>query len=196
MLFDTLLRINSSNIVEIFNEEEKFLNLINKKNKKFDLLFLDIQLSNSNSIDLLKKEKNSFKNVENIIIISSFCSPQLVQEVFNLGVKGYLTKNCSKKEIELAIKTILTGEKFICEYTKGVISKTFLTDDCKFPQLTPRESEVLKLMCNSLTSKEIALELNLSINTVQMYIKSLFNKFNLNRTTDLIIYAIKNGLNL
>ena len=57
------------------------------------------------------------------------------------------------------------------------------------------EKEILDLLCASRTAKEIAYDLDLSINTVQMYVKSLFKKTNQNRTTDLVLYAIKNGLN-
>jgi len=196
MLQDTLKSLFIDCTIELYEKENDFLSNILSYNRKYDFLFLDLQLKNTNSIEMLKNNLTILKYIKNILIVSSFCSPPLVQEAFGLGIKGYLSKNCSKKEIMEAISTIESGEKFVCQTTKSLISRTFLTEEHKFPQLTPREAEVLKLMCQGLTSKEIAFELNLSVNTVQMYVKSLFNKFSINRSTDLVIYAIKHGLNL
>ena len=98
-------------------------------------------------------------------------------------------------ELLEAFDDIKKGKIYISDFFKEQIIFSKASNREISISLTPREKEILDLLCASRTAKEIAYDLDLSINTVQMYVKSLFKKTNQNRTTDLVLYAIKNGLN-
>jgi DNA-binding NarL/FixJ family response regulator len=196
MLENSLTNLFANADIDIVNDLEQFKKKTQLIKKTYDFLFLDIQLKEENGIFLLENCPELFKSIKNIVIVSGLCSPPLVQTAFKFNARGYISKNCSIQELKEGIEQILKGEQFICKSTKEIISKDFLSQSNSFPKLTSREKEVLRHLCNSISTKEIASLMDLSTNTVQMFIKSLFLKFNINRTTDLVLYATKHGLNL
>lgn len=128
-------------------------------------------------------------------MLSSLGNSLTIKQALQIGAKGFLSKNCSVEEFIKAFETIGKGQIYISTSFQKELAQE---SACKqlIPKLTPRESEVLSYLCASYTAKEVAGKLHLSTNTVQIYVKSLFVKFKLNRTTDLVLYATKNKLNL
>ena len=110
------------------------------------------------------------------------------------GASGYLSKDTSADELKEAILTVFRGEPYVGESLRKKLVRNTLVEDRFLYNLSPREKEVLNFVCEGKTIKETAHIMELSANTVQTYYKTVLKKFNLNRTADLIVFAIRNGL--
>ena len=161
----------------------------------YNFVLLDIHISNQNGLVFLDNNKSLFKKGEKIIMLSSLGNSLTIKQALQIGAKGFLSKNCSVEEFIEAFETIGKGQIYISTSFQKELAQESAGKQL-IPKLTPREGEVLSYLCASYTAKEVAGKLHLSTNTVQMYVKSLFVKFKLNRTTDLVLYATKNKLNL
>jgi two-component system invasion response regulator UvrY len=89
---------------------------------------------------------------------------------------------------------VITGGQFISPALEKSLIKSIFTEDQHVFHLSPREKEVLSLVCSGRTIKEMAYDMALSAHTVQTYQKKIMKKFKVNRTADLIVFAIQNGL--
>jgi DNA-binding NarL/FixJ family response regulator len=119
--------------------------------------------------------------------------------MFQNGADGYLLKNTDKTEIELAIASVLHGKHYFSkDIASGIIHKALLKSDLngheKFKALNPREMEVLNLLYEECSSKEIAGRLFISERTVEFYRQSLIKKTGAKNIVGLIKYAICNEL--
>lgn len=128
----------------------------------------------------------------NTLIISSDNNRDTIRQSVNMGVKGYITKECSREEIALAIRSTARGEKFFCHKILDVI----LTPDAA-PQpalLTHRELEILGLLAKGYSTQRAADELNLSPHTIHTHRKSIIKKLSIKSPTEFVLHAIDFGL--
>lgn len=193
-LKNVLEQTNCNFVVEVFYDLKKFENSIKHRNS-FDYILLDVLMDDDNGILFYKSNPDYFSEKNNVILLTSVHSKSIVLENLSSGIKGFMCKNCDVNELLEAFDDIKKGKIYISDFFKEQIIFSKASNREISISLTPREKEILDLLCASRTAKEIAYDLDLSINTVQMYVKSLFKKTNQNRTTDLVLYAIKNGLN-
>lgn len=129
-----------------------------------------------------------------IIVLSSLIDPQTIKQAIRLGTNGYLPKNVSINELLEAIRTVNAGQQYIArDLTQTLINNIFVEEQVVH-YLSPREREVLQEICNGLSVKEIAYKLGLSAHTVHAYHRSTMKKLKVTKTTDLIVYAMQNGL--
>lgn len=133
-----------------------------------------------------------------ILVISSDHEKESIYKVLENGVHSYVTKSCGVEEIQDAIKATARGEKFFCtKVIDYLLEKSFAKEedkDCAPSPLTPREIEVVQLIAKGLIAKEIAGQLNLSTHTVYTHRKNIMKKLNLNTSSELVLYAVSNGL--
>lgn len=149
-----------------------------------------------------------YKSVENItsehqnikIIIIGSCYDIIdIRKLFNKGIKSYLDKNCRYDEFIKSINALLLNEIYICDHAKermiNFISheqekrKLHLRDP-----LTRREMEILKLICDGYSSKDISEKLFISINTVETHRKKILLKLNVKNTVGVVKYALENHI--
>ncbi len=135
----------------------------------------------------------------NILIISSDNNKSSITHALQLGVKGYLTKECSKEEVLMAIQSTAKGEKFFCHKILDIImEKHFPSGEeekvCDPTILTVRETEILKLIAGARSTQQIANDLHLSPHTVQTHRKSIIRKLNIKSPTEFVIYAMDLGI--
>ncbi len=148
------------------------------------------------SIDDLK-EATEFSKDTNVLIISGDNNKSSILDILQLGVKGYLTKECSKDEVLHAIHSTSIGEKFFCHKILDIImEKTFSPEPeaCDPTILTARETEILRYIANGYSTQRIADELHLSPHTVHTHRKSIIRKLNIKSPTEFVIYAIDLGI--
>jgi DNA-binding NarL/FixJ family response regulator len=160
-----------------------------------DLLIVDYNLHGFVTIDDLEKlTKNN--PALNILILSSDSDKASILKVLQLGVKGYVTKECSKDEVLMAVGSASRGEKFFCHKILEVLmEKHFSTEAATEPAiLTVRESEILTLIAKGRSSQQIADSLHLSPHTVQSHRKSIIRKLQIKSPTEFVIYAMDLGL--
>ena len=132
----------------------------------------------------------------NILIISDDQEKSSIYQVLEHGINSFLTKNCHEEEIIDAVNATAKGEKFFCTRVLNyLLEKSFGKEEtCSPTPLTPREIEIVKLTAKGLISKEIARELNLSIHTIYTHRKNILEKLSLKTSSELLLYAIQNGI--
>jgi DNA-binding NarL/FixJ family response regulator len=179
------------NTVQIYKSPEEFLS--STPVPWPDIIISDILMPAMSGIDLLTHFKKQNKKVK-VILLSSIQEVQTIKHAMRSGASGYLAKDTSPDELADAILTVYHGEPYVGESLQKSLIKNSFAEEQFVYNLSPREKEVLNWVCSGKTIKETAHEMNLSVNTVQTYYKSVLKKFNLNRTADLIVFALQNGL--
>jgi DNA-binding NarL/FixJ family response regulator len=113
-----------------------------------------------------------------------------------MGAKGYVTKNSSRDEFVNAILDVNAGNKFICEEIKNIVAQQELDDDSGHPDmnmLSKREIEVVQLIKEGLSSKEIARSLDISLKTVEVHRYNILRKLKLKNTASLVNFINVQG---
>jgi DNA-binding NarL/FixJ family response regulator len=163
---------------------------------KPDLLVVDYNIPGYVSLDDIKNaQKGSSKT--NILILSSDNNKATILEALQLGVKGYVTKECSLEEIDMAVQSTAKGEKFFCHKILDIIMEKHFNPEAENGDpsiLTIRETEILKLIAHGQSTQTIADDLHLSPHTVQTHRKSIIKKLNIKSPTEFVIYAMDLGL--
>ncbi|ERJ58890.1 response regulator transcription factor [Sphingobacterium paucimobilis] len=158
-----------------------------------DVLLLDINLSDSNGIDLIKPLRSQYPSMQ-IIILSVHNEYAVINTAFQEGALGYIQKNAGVEEILTGIKTVLYGDRFTCSQTKTIIDKKAKDGLSSVPKLTRREKEILVEAAMGLTTAQIAEKLFISPHTVESHRKNLIEKFKTSNLSSAIKLAIEYGL--
>ena len=124
-----------------------------------------------------------------ILILSMYAEENYIRNAFEAGAKGYLLKNAIEVDLTEAVKTVASGRR----YTSGLKPGEGQPAD-GFEMLTQREKQVLQLIAQGNSNKEIAAMLQLSVNTVSVHRANLMEALNIHRTAELVVYAIRKGL--
>lgn len=168
-----------------------------------DILVLDINMPVIGGIEVLKKIKK-LRNPPQIIVLSSYDDTRFIQEIVSLGARGFLSKSSAGNQIVRAIKTVYGGSEYFSDDVRKDLFKLMFgqtiregerpPENDETDSLTGREIDVLRLIVQEYSSVEIAEILNLSINTVTTYRKSLIKKTNVKNTVGLIKFALKHKI--
>lgn len=183
-----------TSIVGEVNKAEHLEDMLVKH--KPDLLIADYNLPNF----INKTHLQAVKNVSpetNILILSSDNNKSSILDILQIGVKGYVTKECSREEVMMAIQSTAKGEKFFCHKVLDIIMEKHFNPEPETSDpaiLTVRETEILKLIAHGNSTQAIADELHLSPHTVHTHRKSIIRKLNIKSPTEFVIYAIDLGL--
>ncbi len=154
----------------------------------------------NSSSNFLKEDIEIIRKVSpitNFLIISADESKTNIYKAIELGAVSFLTKECDKEEIVGAIYATAKGEKFLCHKVIDIIIEKHMHSDddyCKAFNLSLRETEIIKLTAKGWTAKIIAGHLFLSTHTVYTHKKNIMKKLKINSSSEMIIYAIQNGL--
>jgi DNA-binding NarL/FixJ family response regulator len=125
-----------------------------------------------------------------IIMLSMHSEETLVRQALSAGARGYVLKNALELDLAAAVKRVAAGEQVI---DPALIKPEPLPGE-RNRRLTPRELEVLQLICDGLSNKEIAVKLDLSANTVAVHRANIMNTLGVHKTAELVVYALQNGL--
>jgi two-component system invasion response regulator UvrY len=163
-----------------------------------DLVILDLDMPIMNgkqTAEWLKKNHAKHK----VLVLTLDTTDKTIIELFRLGIKGYLTKNCTADTLKDAIDSIVQEGYYHSELlTKAVISESNhrKTDEDLAAQITEKERRFINLLCDEkeYTYDEIASQMSVSRPTVENYRKSLFEKLNIRSKTGLVLFAIKHGI--
>ena len=172
-----------------------------------DLVLLDLNLQDMDGLEVLSHLKER-KNEVKVITMSIYDEPKIVKSAFKAGTYGYVLKSSSTNELHQAIKTVMEGETFMSIglsltnnsgmhsqfMHNGKLSASFEDRFIKKFKLTKREIEVLKLVGQAMSNKEIAKELYISDQTVSVHRKNIMKKLDVNNTASLIKFAFEHNL--
>jgi DNA-binding NarL/FixJ family response regulator len=123
-----------------------------------------------------------------ILILSMYSNENYFRNALESGANGYLLKNAIDVELPEAIRALAAGKRFISPSLQNP------PEDETFDKLTPREKEVLTMIAEGKSNKEIAALLNLSVNTVAVHRANLMDALNIHKSTELVLYAVRKGL--
>ena len=159
-----------------------------------DIILLDLNMPKMDGMLTLKNIKASYSNIK-VIILSNYHQSQLIKETRALGANGYVLKNGSKSDLIAAIETVNNGKFYFTEEEAKTESINVFADEfMKKHQLTKREVEIIKLVCQELNSKEIADKLFIAEFTVTTHRRNILSKLNIKNTPALINFAKQNGI--
>lgn len=163
-----------------------------------DVVIMDISMPDLNGIEAARQILGDSPRVK-IIALSMHSDSRFVKEVFKVGASGYLLKECAFEELANAIHTVSVDQIYLSPRITHVVlndylSKMSMTETSVFSVLTAREREVLQLMAEGKTTKEIAYSLDLSVKTVEAHRQKIMEKSNIHSVAELTKYAIREGL--
>jgi len=125
-----------------------------------------------------------------VLMLSMHSEETLVRQAMAAGARGYILKNAVDLDLAAAVKRAAAGDTVL---DPSVVRPAPLTGE-RARRLTPRETEVLQLICKGLSNREIAAQLDLSINTVAVHRANIMNALGVHKTAELVVYAMQNGL--
>jgi DNA-binding NarL/FixJ family response regulator len=165
---------------------------------KPDLVLLDIGMPNLNGLDAARQILAN-RSCARILILTMHHSHQVVKEILAAGARGFLLKSDAGRDLVTAIEAVQRNQTFFTSQVAQMVLDGYLNRDeveSKFTQdcLTPREREVVQLVAEGKTSKEVAVTLNLSVKTAETHRTNVMRKLDLHSVADLTLYAVRNGI--
>lgn len=182
------------NFVHEASNAEDALSFI-KKNE-IDLLITDISMPGMSGTELTKKIKQEFPNIK-VLVLSMFNDPAIVNEILQSEAEGYILKNTGKQELLSAISKIMDDGTYYSNEVMNILLKQNrkkLIEPNTKEQLTERETEILKLVCEEYTTAGIAEKLFISPRTVDTHRKNILEKTQSKTIVGLIKYAFENNI--
>jgi len=171
------------------------------KKYKPDLVVVDISLPDTNGIQLTREIRDLLPETR-IIIVSMHSKVDYIVEAFQAGATGYVVKESASEKLLKGLESVAKGEYFLDNAVSHQVVKALLKfpgkeakiTDADYGSLTPREQEIMRLLAEGLSAKEIAEKLFISPKTVENHRANIMNKLGLHSTMELVRYAAKLGL--
>jgi DNA-binding NarL/FixJ family response regulator len=165
---------------------------------KPDLVLMDIGMPNLNGIDAARQILANSPATP-ILILTMHYSQQVVQEVLAVGARGFLLKSDAGRDLVTAVEAVQHNRTFFTSQATEIVVDGYLNPERKEEQplrnrLTPRERQVVQLLAEGKTSKEVAVALNLSVKTAETHRTNIMRKLDLHSVADLTLYALRNGI--
>jgi DNA-binding NarL/FixJ family response regulator len=193
------LLLQSFPAIEVVGESGdgiKVIDLVRERHP--DIVLLDIAIPGLNGLDVTARVKEAFPDVQ-IIIVSMFASEEHVLKALRSGASGYLVKDAAAVELELAIHAVRHGETYLSPPISKQVVEKYLErvngeEKSSLELLTPRQREILQLIAEGYSNKEIARLLKVGVKTVETHRGQLMNRLSIHDVPGLVRYAIRVGL--
>lgn len=163
-----------------------------------NIVIMDINLPGINGIEATHQIRK-FSPASKILGVSLHTQPTYARKMMQKGASGYVTKNSSREEMFKAIMEIHNGKKYICEEIKNILSEQVISGEepqTGLNSLSQREIEIITLIKNGHSSKEIAESLNISVKTVEVHRYNILKKLNLKNAASLVNFINNSQLDL
>ena len=158
------------------------------RTKKPQIVLMDINMTPISGFEATEKIRKVSPGSK-VIGVSMHSQPAYAKKMLQIGARGYVTKNSSKEEMITAILEVHAGNKYICDEIKNNISELVLEENKDVPNvnaLTEREIQIINLIKEGQSSKEIALSLNISLKTVEVHRHNILKKLKLKNSASLV----------
>ena len=156
--------------------------------KRPQIVLMDINMTPISGFEATEKIRK-VSPASKIIGVSMHSQPAYAKKMLQIGARGYVTKNSSKEEMIKAILEVHNGNKYICDEIKNNISELVLEENKDTPNvnaLTEREIQIINLIKEGFSSKEIASQLNISLKTVEVHRHNILKKLKLKNSASLV----------
>lgn len=162
-----------------------------------DVAVLDITMPQLNGLDAAKRIKKVSPHTE-ILILSMHYSDELVRQILEAGLRGYVIKSDSDRDLVTAVDTLSKHKPFFTPAARQAmldqLSKGQPVSEPREHKLTSREREILQLLSEGKSSKEVASSLNLSVKTAETHRSNIMRKLKLHSVSELVLYAVRNRI--
>jgi len=185
--------------VEVVGEAENGRKAVQMaQEKKPDVVVMDVSMPDLNGIEATTQIIESLPETR-VIALSMHSDKRFVMGMLRAGASGYLLKDCASQELANAISQVAGGKKYLSPEITGVVIDDFLhggapEDSTAKSLLSAREREVLQLIAEGWSTKQIASHLYVSIKTIETHRRQIMKKLDLHTIADLTKYAIREGL--
>ena len=190
-LYNLFSNLENFNLLGGFNTCEDLFSF--KDINQIDVLLLDVFFSDNNGIDVCRDLKKIYPKMV-VLGISSQSERSIVLQMIKNGASGYLLKTAKIDEYLYCIKEALKGKIVFSKEVQVLLDKIQISDLKSIPRLTRREKEILSLLIEGKSTKQISDELFLSYLTIQTHRRNLLQKFNVKNSIELINFVKENGL--
>lgn len=171
--------------------------IVKTKYHKPDVVLIDIGMPVMNGIDATKILKDEMPQVK-VVAVSMHSDKQYVSGILKAGADGYLLKNCTYQQLTDAIKSVYEGNKTLSDDITNLVISGYLEPSISegdgSSKLSSRELEILKLFAEGKSTREISDKLFISVKTVGTHKQHILEKLDLKSTTDMVKFALKNGI--
>jgi len=159
---------------------------------KPDVIVLDIAMPILNGLEAGRQIKQKQKDVK-LVFLTASEDPELASHAFRIGAAGYLLKRSAASELHTAIREVVQGRSYVTPLITNDLIGTLLRPDVHTPvrELTPRQREVLQLLAEGRSMKEIAVLLDISPRTVAFHKYEIMAQLNVKSTAQLVQYAVR-----
>lgn len=162
-----------------------------------DVVLMDIGMPGIDGLEATRQIKDRFPHIQ-VVVLTMHRSEEYFFEILKAGASGYLLKGADTDDLIKAIRVAHCGEVFLYPSMAQKLLQEFIfqahSENDKTRRLSPREKEIIRLLADGYSNKDIAKKLVLSLSTVHTHIGNLMSKLCLNNRRDLIQYARKQGL--
>lgn len=192
------LLLEQESDIEVTHEAsngKELLDLLEQPGFETNVILLDLSMPVLDGIDTLTELNKTNHNLK-IIILSSHYNDSLILKLLDEGVSGFLAKNENPAEVIRTIRKVAESGFYINDYIMQLIRNRRLIGKQKesIGTISPREKEVITLMCNELTTKEIAQKLYISPRTVEGHRNRILEKIGCKNIAGVVVYAIENNM--
>jgi DNA-binding NarL/FixJ family response regulator len=156
---------------------------------KPSVVVMDCAMPKTNGLVATRAILARFPDVA-VLMLSMHAEDTLVRQALDAGAKGYVLKSALDLDLATAVRRVAGGERVLDANLAETATLRGERSEC----LTPRETEVLRLICRGLSNRSIAAELNLSVNTVSVHRANIMNTLGVHKTAELVVYALQHGL--
>ena len=169
------------------------------KELKPDVVVMDLSMPELGGLEATAEILKADPQVK-IVILSMYSNEAYVRKAFELGAKGYILKNAIEVDLTRAVMALAEGQAYFSPGVSHIVLESMKagtfqgTSQDPYEKLTLREKEVLQLIAQGKSNKEIATLLNISVNTVAVHRARVMETLNLHRTAELVLFAVKKGL--
>ena len=167
------------------------------KEKNPQIVLMDINMTPVNGFEATRLVRK-YSPGSKIIGISMHSMPAYARRMLQMGAMGYVTKNSSKEELLTSIMEVNDGRKYVCDEVKNTLAQQELVDDGAgqpdMNVLSRREIDIVKLIKEGMSSKEIAIQLDITLKTVEVHRYNILKKLSLKNTAALVNFINAQGL--
>ena len=162
-----------------------------------DIVLMDIAMPGLNGLDATARVKKARPGTR-VIMLSMYTTEAYLQQALKVGAAGYLLKDAERSELELALRTVMRGEVYltpsVAKFAVDAFRHQSEGEAGPLRKLTPRQREILQLIAEGRTTKDIARRLNLSVRTVETHRAELMARLDIHDVPGLVRLAIRSGL--
>jgi DNA-binding NarL/FixJ family response regulator len=164
-----------------------------------DVVILDIGMPNLNGLDATRQILHHNNN-QNVLVLTITDTDQVIRDVLQAGARGFVLKSDAARDLVAAVEAILQHRTFFTSRVGEMVLDGYLRGggsgktEPSIPSLTPREREIVQLLAEGKSTKEVATVLDLSVKTAETHRSNIMRKLKLHSVGELVLYAIRNNI--